>query len=117
LCAWLDGHVLDEAHRPDKTEVLVWSMHPSRYEMGVKTLNVMEVTDGACERPLGKALIRSLLSEGWILVVRSAITRPMLQWYVNQAVPGIEPVIEHLVDRGRMVQSMTVPLLHEVLVP
>lgn len=113
VCSWLEG-VVEESYRPDVTNVVVWSMHESRYEYGFKTLYVMESADRACETEVGKALLRSLLQDGWVLIVRSYVTRPIVQWHVNLAVPGIGAYVERLIDQGKAVVSVNIQILDRV---
>lgn len=113
-CAWLEGLAGEDSHRPDQNGLVVWSMHPSRWRRGFKTLNVMESADDAHATPAGQALLRSLLTDGWVLILRSINTQPMLQYHINREVSGVEYLIEELVDVGYMVNSVTMPLRESV---
>lgn len=115
-CAWHEGIIGNEEHRPDITGLVFWSMHPSNWRRGFKTLNVIEGEDDAHLTPQGQAFMKNVLSQGWVLILRSRTTKPMLQYHINRAVPGIEYLVEELVDASYMVQTINTPLLQTELV-
>lgn len=109
-CAWLNGVVAAECHRPNLSNLVVWPSPEGSLHHRMRVLNVTEVVDGARNTPIGNELIQALLTDGWTVHVRSFDTNLMFQYQLNMAAPGSEVVLEWLSESDFGFSTVSIPI-------
>jgi hypothetical protein len=109
-CAWLNGVVTSECHRPDLSNLVVWPSPERSLQHRMRVLNVTEVVDGARNTSIGNELIKALLVDGWTVHVRSFDTTLTFQYQLNMAASGSEAVFEWLSESGLGFNTVSIPL-------